>query len=827
VFFLIVFTSCNTTKYVPENQRLLSANTVVIDGKETSESEIYDYIVQRPNSKILGFPLGLNIYNYGDPEFEDNYEKWVLNHPKTSGFISDMFSEKQTVVVYNTHKAFNEWYLKKGQPPVLFSEVKTAKTLKSFQDYFFTQGYFDAHVIYQLDSSKAKETEVIYKVTTNKRYRIDTINIDIASPVLDSIYKKHQKKSLLAKGDPFVFETFEKEKNRLNTLFKNSGIYHFNPGTIGYWTDSLDLPKDKFITLKIPERVVSAGDSVSFKPYKVQRFKDVKVYIDFESKKAKDTALDSASYEGITYYSPKKLNYKPKRLDDALFIYPDSIFRLNDVNLTLSHLRKTQNFKAAMNIDLIEKDDESLDAEIYLKSNKKYAITFDLDATTSNTKPFGILGKASFIDRNVFKGTEIFEVSFQGSLLNVSQDAGVEASGFFNAWEFLANTSLSIPRIFFPLNTEKLITKEMTPVTKFDLTLGTQKNIGLDRITVTSNMMYAWQSTPRLGHKIELFNFQYIKNQNIDNYFMVYNSEYEKLNEVSESLFDETLLQDNDEILAFMDEILDPANGYEQTNLEEYNTVSDVDELREILIEDVLVPVISYTANYSTKENLSDQDFYFLSARIVSAGNLSTAIAPSTNEEGQKTMFGLPIAQYLRTEFEFKRYWNPYGSNVFVWRNFLGIAIPYGNSTNIPFSRSYSAGGSNDIRAWQTYDLGPGGELNYLEYKVGTLKIVSSFEYRFKVFDNIYSALFVDAGNIWDITNSNLVTEEGKFTEFASLKNIALGSGFGLRYDFDFLIFRFDIGFKTYEPYLADEKKWLTNYNFGNAVYNIGINYPF
>jgi outer membrane protein assembly factor BamA len=115
----------------------------------------------------------------------------------------------------------------------------------------------------------------------------------------------------------------------------------------------------------------------------------------------------------------------------------------------------------------------------------------------------------------------------------------------------------------------------------------------------------------------------------------------------------------------------------------------------------------------------------------------------------------LPIAQYLKTEFEYKRYWNPYGSNVFVWRNFLGIAIPYGNSTNIPFSRSYSAGGSNDIRAWQTYDLGPGGELNYLEYKVGTLKIVSSFEYRFKVLDNIYSALFVDAGNIWDLMTKN------------------------------------------------------------------------
>ncbi|RLD76287.1 MAG: hypothetical protein DRJ07_16585, partial [Bacteroidetes bacterium] len=91
----------------------------------------------------------------------------------------------------------------------------------------------------------------------------------------------------------------------------------------------------------------------------------------------------------------------------------------------------------------------------------------------------------------------------------------------------------------------------------------------------------------------------------------------------------------------------------------------------------------------------------------------------------------------------------------------------------------------------------------------------------------IYSALFIDAGNIWDITDSNLVSEEGKLTNFSSLKNTAVGSGIGLRYNFGFLVFRFDTGFKTYEPYLDSENKWFVNYNFGNAVYNIGINYPF
>ena len=88
----------------------------------------------------------------------------------------------------------------------------------------------------------------------------------------------------------------------------------------------------------------------------------------------------------------------------------------------------------------------------------------------------------------------------------------------------------------------------------------------------------------------------------------------------------------------------------------------------------------------------------------------------------------------------------------------------------MPFSRSYSAGGSNEIRAWRTFDLGPGGEMNNLEYKVGTFKLVGNIEYRFKLTNKFNAALFIDAGNIWDITNSNLVTEEGKFTSLSSLK---------------------------------------------------------
>ncbi len=805
---------------------LLRSNTIVVDEKKSNESELYNYLIQRPNSYIFGIPVALSIYNLGNPNFEQSLSEWSVNHPKKYDFFKNVFSEKQTQVVFNTEKGLNDWFLKKGRPPEIYNNLKAARSAQSLKSYFFTQGYFDADVTFLEDFSEDKQVSVKYQVTKNERYKIDTLLTEIASPILDSIYKLNVKESFVRQGKPFIFDSFEEEKERLDKLFKNSGIYRFNASTIGYYSDSLDEPKNKKVVLKIPERIVSEGDSIFIKPYKIQKYNEVNVYVDFDKNTNKSEAKDSAFLANVGYFSPNKLQYKLHRLDDALFLYPDSIFRTDDINITLSNLRKLQNFRPAIAVNIKENQDESLDADIYLQSLKKYALKFDLDATTSNTKPFGILGKFSFLDRNIFHGLELFELSFQGSFLNVSYDP-TNSSRFFNAWEFITKASLTIPRIFFPINTEKIIPKETSPVTVFDLSAGTQKNIGLDRLTATLGLSYAWRGNKNLGHKLDLYNFQLIKNQNIQNYFQVYNSEYEKVNLVHLDIKGTELSDDYDEINLFIDEILDPENGYEQTNPGDFDIISDVEERKIILTENVLVPTISYAINYNTKEDLSDKDFYYLSARVVASGNMTSAISTKSNENGQKLMFGLPIAQYFKTEFEFKRYWNTYGSNVFVARFLVGAAIPYGNSISVPFSRSYSAGGSNDNRAWRTYDLGPGGELNFLEYNVGTFKIASNFEYRFKLLDKIYSALFVDAGNIWDITNSNLTREEGKFTGFSSLKYTAIGSGAGIRYDFGFLIFRFDLGFKTYEPYLPVEKRWFTNYNFGNAVYNIGINYPF
>ena len=159
-------------------------------------------------------------------------------------------------------------------------------------------------------------------------------------------------------------------------------------------------------------------------------------------------------------------------------------------------------------------------------------------------------------------------------------------------------------------------------------------------------------------------------------------------------------------------------------------------------------------------------------------------------------------------------------------RSFFGIAIPFNNASSIPFSKSFFAGGSNDNRAWTAYDLGPGTSDNNNEFNEANMKLAFSFEYRFKFFGKMNGAFFTDAGNIWNVLD-DVTDRKATFNNIDSLKDLAVGAGFGFRYDFDFFILRLDTGFKAYDPTYGNSNRWLNDFNFSNAVYNIGINYPF
>ena len=806
------FSSCNTVKYVPENKLLLTKNTITINDKKNVDNEINDYIVQRPNQLVLGIPFPLHFYNIGNKDFEKDFEKWKLDNPNWYNFTTGVFSEKQARGIRNFKYTTHQWFLKSGESPVILNPKKAIQTVDNLTKHYYNEGFFKVKVTFEEKILKNNKGAINYYINTDKPYTIDSITTIIESKVLDSIYSHRKNESFIKKESPFKLSSFVNEQNRLTKLFRNSGIFRFNKNAITFEADSSNYKSD--INLII-------NDSISNVPFKIQKIQKINIYTDYTYNTKDEPIKDSLNYNGYSFLAQKELKYNPKLLLNSIFIEPNTIYKDENRELTRKNLRGLKNFRS-VDIKYTELDNDMLEASIFLTPLKKYSIGFTTELTHSNIRQLGVSGKLSFLNRNIFKGSEILKFSVQGSFLD-SKDAADNES-LLNAWEVGGDISIELPRFLMPFKLNKVIPKSISPKTTFIIGTSLQKNIGLDKQKFTGIIDYTWESSKTTNHSLEILNSQFIKNLNPDSYFNIYNSEYSELETIQQDFFPDEILNEGNAI-EFIENNIN--QSFQNTNPTEYQTVKNIESRYNIITEDVLIPSISYTFTFNNSENYKDADFSFFRARIVSSGNLTTLLARNRDNNNVKTLFKTPIAQYLRTDLEYKKFWNISLENVVAFRSFLGVAIPYGNSSTIPFSRSYFIGGPNDLRAWKIYDLGPGSTQSGLEFNIGSLKFINSLEYRFKIINSVKGALFVDAGNIWDITNSSVTSSEAKFNGINSLKDIAIGSGFGIRYDLSFILLRLDLGFKTYEPYLPEGNKWFNNYNFKRTVYNFGISYPF
>jgi len=534
-------------------------------------------------------------------------------------------------------------------------------------------------------------------------------------------------------------------------------------------------------------------------------------------------------YNNNNLYSIGKLRFKPKALTDAIFILPNSTFK--DINRTRSyrHISNLRTFKYP-NIEYIENQDSTLTANIYLTPEKKFKLNFSAEVSQSNIQTIGFALNPSLLIRNIFRGAETLEISAIGSI-GASKDASIDSDQFFDINEIGADLRLTIPRLFFPFNTEKIIPKYMFPSTRISLSMTGQTNIGLDKQTFTGAFNYKWFPNKRVTNRLDLFNVQYVRNLNTDNYFGVYQNSYDNLNNIALDLnyngdLDLTYPEQTD---MFIDDVLNEDTALTPDD-DDYQTVSAISERKTRLTENNLIFSSNYIYTLDNRENLFDETFSIFRFKLELAGNILTtaskAFGLEKNSNGRYELFNVAFSQYIKTEFEYIRHWDLGKKNVLAARSFVGIAIPYGNASNIPFSKSFFAGGTNDNRAWTAYSLGPGSSKSNNEFNEANLKLAFSLENRFNLFGSFNGALFIDVGNIWNVLD-DVVDPKATFDSFSSLKDIAIGTGFGIRYDFGFAVARLDIGFKTYNPSLENDNRWFTNYNFSSAVYNIGINYPF
>jgi outer membrane protein assembly factor BamA len=822
---------------VPEGKSLLVKNEVKVNGENENGDETLNLLYQKPNSSILGFRLRLQMYNLAAQNPDSSYRARFVKDPEKYERWAKLLSKKQvdrlgrSFLNYGIHN-----FLKRtGEAPIIIDTLSTRRSLARLNSYYFNNGYFRSRSSYSVDSVGNKKAKINYTVTTGQAYILDSLTQQISTPVLDSLYATSKAATLLKSGKQYKTADFNAEKERITTYFRNRGIYHFQQNYVKFDIDTVDTNYKANSNMIIGELSYREGDSTKTVPFKMYRISEVNIFTDSPSSKAKTVITDSITYNNFNLYSSTKLKYRPKALTDAVFITKGALFADFRTTLTsryLSNLRVFNYPSIQYMVDTRDTTANSLIANIYLTPRKKFTFAAGLDFTHSNIQDFGIGGTTSVAVRNIFNGAETLEVAARGNIGSSYYFANPNQT-FFNVSEYGVDIKLLFPRIFAPFNTEKIIPKNMIPSTSFNLGYAKQQNIGLDKENFTSSLSYVWNPKRFYNARLDLFNIQFVRNLNPQNYFRVYGSSYNALNDIArnypvnpEDLDGENLDAETGTI-GFIDDVQSGAITATDADLQ---TINSIEERRRRLTENNLIFASSYSYSKTTKTDLQDNTFYAFKARIESAGNFLSLLARVSrqleNQDGNNTILNVEYSQYIKTEIEYIKHWDLTSRRVLAMRAFAGIALPYGNSDDVPFSRSYFAGGSNDNRAWQPYGLGPGRSGGVDDYNEANMKLAFNTELRFHMFGDLHGAIFSDIGNIWNVLDSE--TDPDKtFTGLSSLRDIAVGSGFGLRYDFNFFVVRLDLGFKTYNPADEPENRWFRDYNFANSVLNIGINYPF
>ncbi|MDO6802398.1 BamA/TamA family outer membrane protein [Wenyingzhuangia sp. 1_MG-2023] len=812
-----VFTACNTTKYVQKNSFLLKKNAIRIDQDKTSDIAITSYLIQRPNNTLLGFPISLAVYNIGNPDYDSIHQQKITNFINRNNLFTKILSKKQTLKLLNKKRSINNWFLTTGEAPVILEPKKTTRTADNLRTHFFNHGYFDASVK-TIVIKDLKTANVTYEITKNKPYYLGDITYKIASKAIDSTLSKHKNHIPLKKGDQYNLTNFTKALSEITTTLRNNGFYHFSEGLISFRNiDTLAQNHITSVEINIDNRKIKKEDKIVELPTEIQTIKKISVFTDYSYNNRNNPYDVKKTYRFIDFYAHHKLKHKLKTLNNSIFIQPNQIYSDKNVELTRNHLRSLNNFKS-VKITHKELSDNTLSTTIVLTPQKKYGIGLNTEIIHSNIKNLGLSGGFSFVNRNLFRGAEMFQLSLQGSIFDTATKVSGEESRDFDAFEVGIDASLEFPKFIFPF-LGNIIPRTMTPKTKITIGTSFQKNIGLDKQKVSGIIDYNWKSSTKNTHTFEILNLQFINNLNPESYYTIYSSEYTKIETIQPLVGAYDLTTEN--ARNFIESV---PSSFGDTYPDEYTTLQNIGKREDIITSNNIIPATSYSFEHNSRKGLSDTNYNYFKTRISSSGNTTSFLYQE--KDGQPVFEDIVISQFVKLDLDFRKFWSTTNNNSIALRTFMGIAIPTGKTKEIPFITSYFAGGSNDIRAWKTYELGPGSSNSGLEFNIGNLKLLSSLEYRFKVINSIHGAVFIDAGNIWNLPSSTTASEEEIFRGIKSLENIAVGSGFGVRYDFNFLVLRLDWAFKTYEPYL-EKNKWFSNYRINDSVLNIGINYPF
>jgi outer membrane protein insertion porin family len=684
----------------------------------------------------------------------------------------------------NPHSKLQKWMRKKGEAPVLISQVKTGATSAIIDATLFNIGIFNSFtesVIIEMKHS----SKVIYTSHVHQPYTIKELIYEISDDSISRIVHEEKDNSLIKIGANYNLEHLRNERIRLDALLKNNGYYYFNP-------DYLLFKADTSATEHTVSFHLTLKDSIPKNALTVYRINKVIIDQNYSlnertGRSSKDTVMvDDFIFPG----SETRMKVKPTVITRSVYLRKGEEFSRLKYTTTLNRLMSMGYFKLVQ-INFSESADSLpglLDASILLTPMSKYSFQTEFDLVSKSNNYAGPRLNLSILNRNAFNGAELLNLKLAGTY---EAQLGGKNKNLFT-YSYNPELELTFPHFLVPFKLKKSNSIYL-PKTHFLLSYNYLKKVNyFDMRTFKTVFGYQWKKDIRIEHELNPIDVSYSSIRN-------------KSAEFTE------LLESNPFLKKSYKEQFIAGGSY------------------------------SFTYNEQVIRGKKMQSFVHLTAEVAgTAFSLVYSIGRKTiSPENPSKILGSVYSQFAKLAFDGRIFYNLKSQNKLAMRVFAGIGKSYGNSSILPYSEQFFSGGPSSIRAFQINSVGPG---NYFQdtnkqgflQMGGDIKLEINAEYRFTIYNYFKGALFADAGNVWLLkSNPALVSTPFSVTGFTD--QIAVGAGLGLRIDVSFFVLRFDLAVPVRKPWMEENHRWVTNQiDFGNKawrkdnlVLNVAIGYPF
>ena len=675
-------------------------------------------------------------------------------------------------------KGFKYWFFKRlAKEPVLLSKVQPGLRTQVAEQALANFGYFGSSVSDSLRYRKhGRKAKVDYTLRIAEPWFYGEIAYPTVNPGMDPLIDSLRATSLLRTGAQYNLDTLTAERQRITGLLRNRGYYYFRPEYLEFLADTTLRPQHVDLRLTLKPNL----PPVALKPYRVG---DVTVRL----RNLRPGPRDTLRLRNATVIAQRPMKIRPRVLGRALTLRPGQLFTVDAQNRTQNELNQLGIFRS-VNLSVTPLDSlrggDTLDVAIDAQFDYPLEVALETDATSKSNSFIGPGITLKVSNNNLFRGGEVLDVKLTGSYewQTGNKNSGGQTSRM-NSYELGLTSNLNLPRLLLP---EGWVSRLRYPgSTAFQLGVELMNRPRFFHLIAFSGSAgYNFRTSPYSHHGLTVFKLT-----------------YNRLLHTTAS-FDQTMEENPSIAMSFRNQF---------------------------------VPSISYTYTFDKTYGATGNRRFYWQNSLTAAGNLLSGILRAFGERQPQELFGNRFSQFAKEISEVKFYHRIGRRNNWLATRFLvGVGYAYGNSEVMPYSEQFYIGGANSIRAFTVRSIGPGSYRppaddsdGYLD-QTGDFKLEANIEYRFGIMGRLNGAVFLDAGNVWLLKNDpNRPGAELKWKGL--LDEIALGTGFGLRYDISYLVIRADLGIGLHTPYPNPDKKGYYNISsFRDGLgFHLAIGYPF